>query len=158
MRHRMFAPGVLLVLFVLAPAGNTEAVQQISYSDTEDAIERIRERSELFQHMFKDDVDDTAVDSDVRDRAERMVERFEDTAEVLDNRHSKDNPAISDATELLKQAAEIDRFVAQHGVSPRDRASGELRPDLDRPAIVCNLSARPTARPQKYGPRRTPLW
>lgn len=141
MRHFVFVPGVMLILFVLAPAEDAEAAQQVSYSDTEDAIERIRERSELFEHMFKDDIDDTAVDSDIRDRVERVVERFEDTAELLDNRHSKDNPATFEATELLKQAAEIDRFVSQHGVSPRVESQwGAMRPDLDRLATAYNLT------------------
>jgi hypothetical protein len=119
------------------------SAQQLNYSETKGALERIKERSDRFKNDFKDDVGKTDTDDHTRHQMKSSVERFEEIAERARDRYGKHNAAEPEVSNLLSEGNIIDAFMSQHTVTPRVKSEWLLiRADLNLLANSYNMTGQ----------------
>jgi hypothetical protein len=120
----------VLALPVSVPAG---AAQQLSHDDARRIIKNIEKGSDRFEDSLDAAMNRGGFETSARESAKRLVEEFEDAADVLENNFDEDDAAVPAARAVLKHAAAIDEFVATHGISGRAAEDWRrLRMELDK--------------------------
>ncbi len=145
MRSLRFALGLAIPL-VIFPAAFS-APQRLSYRETKNIIDIVKDHSEKFKDNFDDDVGKSGISSETGHEMKHVVNEFKESTERLKKNYQKDNSAATSVQDVLSRAAVINRFMTVHVMTTRVREEWRgLRQELDRLALSYDLPPLEEAR------------
>ncbi|MEK6410140.1 MAG: hypothetical protein AABN34_24710 [Acidobacteriota bacterium] len=129
-------------------AGTSVSAQQRSFSVSEQQVDQLLGRIETRSTRFRQDIlpalNQTPIDGTRQeDRISDLVRNFEAATATLRDRFRQRRDVAGDVSEVLNQAAFIDRFMARNRLEANaERSWSELRSDLEVLARYYNVTWR----------------
>ena len=149
-RQRKFVSAALMVAFTLTSlgAGLSVSAQQrafrVSPQEVDQLLRRIETRSTQFRQSMADALDRSRIDGTRQeDNINEFVRNFENATATLRDRFRQRQDVAADVSEVLNQAAFIDRFMGRQHLSANvEQTWTQLRSDLDTLARYYNVTWR----------------
>lgn len=144
MRRRITstACAVALVTLLLAPAGaSAQTANRINDDQVKSIISRLESAADAYRSRLDAALDDSSIDGTKKeDRANKLVQRFEESTDRLKGRFDDDNAATGAARAVLENAAKIDTFMQRNGLTAAQDSWLSVRTVLDDLALAYNVA------------------
>jgi hypothetical protein len=136
------AGAVALLALLLAPAGaNAQQATRINDDQVKNIISRLESAADTYRSRLDAALDDSAINGTKKeDRANKLVQRFEESTDRLKGRFDDDNAATGAARTVLENAAKIDKFMQRNGLDAAQDAWLDVRNVLDDLALAYNVA------------------
>jgi hypothetical protein len=133
---------VALLALLLAPAGaSAQLATRINDDQVRGIISRLESAADTYRSRLDAALDDSSINGTRKeDRANKLVERFEESTDRLKGRFDDDNAAIGAARTVLQNAAKIDQFMQRNGLTAAMDSWLSVRSVLDDLALAYNVA------------------